>query len=88
MAGQRQRPGERRRRKAAKKKKSKPSGFVRPLEWAIEELNGVTGWIKKLAGPEGDGYPQAWRAGQLRHYKKRATMLRVEIKAHASRKGV
>ena len=87
MAGQRKRPGDKRRQKVARKRKHKPHGFERPKEWAVEELNGVTAWIKKLEGPEGDKYPPTWRSGQLRHYKKRAKMLRAEIKSHPTIKG-
>lgn len=74
---------EQHRRKAKKKAKKTAVPFVRPREWAQAELVGVLGWIERLEAPLGESYPPDWRAGQLRHYRKRAKQLRSEIRRHA-----
>lgn len=81
MAGKGKRPGEKRRKvRRAKHKGAKPT-FDRPREWAEQELIGVRAWLRRLKGPESKRFPAGWRRGQIRHYEKRARMLRVEIAA-------
>ncbi len=86
MSRDKRRPSERRRQKKArpKRKAAKPD-FVRPRAWAQSELQGVLHWITRLAGEEGEAFPAAWRAGQLKHYKLRAKDLRKEIRAGGQR---
>lgn len=81
MARDKTRPGERRRRKGKKKANPKSPSFLRPVEWALSELSGVVAWLGDLKGPSGERFPVGWRNGQIKHYTKRAKMLRAEIKA-------
>lgn len=74
-------PGEHRRKKRIRlRKKAKPS-FVRPLEWAEQELIGVRDWLRRLKGDGKENYPEQWRRGQIKHYEKRARVLKGEIEA-------
>ena len=79
MSKDRSRPGERRRRKGKKKADPKRPRFHRPIAWAMQELIGVKAWLKRLKGSEGAEYPEGWKRGQIKHYEKRARMLRREI---------
>lgn len=81
MAKGKKRPGERRRRKGKKRADPERPRFHRPVEWAKSELEGVVAWLERLQGPEGESYPEGWRRGQIKHYEKRARMVRAEIKA-------
>lgn len=82
MAPEKRPPSERRRRVVARKRKGAKPPFIRPREWAEQELIGVKGWIARLEGAEGETYPPDWRKGQLRHYRNRAKELRAEIKRY------
>ena len=75
------RPGERRRIKKRKRQKAAAPDFHRPVEWARAELVGVQNWLGRLKGPDGKRFPEGWRAGQEKHYTRRAKTLRAEIKA-------
>lgn len=81
MSDRKKRPGERRRIKKRKRQKAAAPDFHRPVEWARAELVGVQNWLSRLRGVEGREYPEPWRDGQVRHYRKRAQALRAEIKA-------
>lgn len=85
MAPGKRRPGDKRRRKASAKRGGAKAPFTRPREWAEQELIGVKGWITRLEGEEGDTYPQDWRNGMIRHYRRRARQLRGEISTHRRR---
>ena len=91
MAKGKKRPSERRRVKKRKRQKTAAPDFHRPVEWARAELAGVQNWLVRLKGPEGQEFPRGWRTGQVKHYQKRARMLRDEIKttvaASAAEKG-
>lgn len=80
MAKDKVRPGERRRRKGKKKADPSRPRFNRPIEWAQAELDGVTAWLARLKGSEGESFPEGWRRGQIKHYEKRARMVRAELK--------
>lgn len=80
MSKDKRRPGERRRRKGKKKADPSRPRFNRPIEWAQAELDGVTAWLARLKGSEGESFPEGWRRGQIKHYEKRARMVRAELK--------
>ena len=81
MTGKKKRPGETRRLKRRRKQRGAAPKFHRPESWARAELVGVENWLKRLKGSEGQEFPEGWRKGQIKHYRKRAKMLREEIKA-------
>ena len=81
MADSKKRPGEKRRKQRRARLKKAAVDFSRPIEWAQAELVGVVDWLERLKGPAGQQFPKGWRQGQLKHYRKRVTTLRAEIKA-------
>lgn len=81
MAPKKKRPGDRRRQRSQSKRKKDKPPFDRPREWAEQELIGVRNWLGRLKGDEQHRYPEGWRRGQIKHYEKRARMLKSEIAA-------
>lgn len=81
MAPKKRPPGARRRLKRLRNTRGGRPSFVRPREWAEQELIGVRGWLKRLKGEGREMYPEGWRRGQIRHYEKRARVLKGEIEA-------
>ncbi len=81
MAPKKRTPGERRRHAKRRRRAKLAPDFKRPREWGEQELIGVRAWLARLKGPDGAKYPQGWRRGMIKHYEKRARLIRAEISA-------